>query len=322
MPTSSKQKHLDKLLNTVEAKLTPNEWAIKFVDDFRQHATLQEFFKATAKGAFRESVFLKPYFALSQQAQDRYPGSEPQEISAHNKLEQDHRKEFQSLKILVLTVNRAIAAKVEMFGLFRLVNHTQLSQFEHLVWQGKLTALAERNKRSKSNNGNRKSKRKILESLATYASTMTPTSLIGSWVCINASLLAEFYAYDLAVQAVQDKYFCGHPILSHELEDAFKDAIKSLLHAITMLTEAQEESSTFLAWVLGAENRSQETKGRPDLIDVEAIRMCAREKMVDKIVNEWVTAARNEGVALILQETGEDLDFIWENFVEKYGAKN
>jgi hypothetical protein len=328
MPTSSEQKHLDKLLNTAEAKLTPKEWVIKFVGDFRQHPTLQEFFKATAKGAFRESVYLKPYFALSQQAQNRYPGSEPQEISARNNLEQHHRMELQSLRILVLRVNRAIAAKVDMFRLIGLVNHTQLRYVERLKWlDDSQTTLAagEWIKRCKSNNGNRKNKRKILESFATYARVMEQealTSLIGSWACMNAILLAELYAYDMALQVVQDKYFGGHPILTQELEAALKDGIETLSDAISMLNETQKERFDLLAWTLEPASRAQKPKERPDPIDVEAIRKGAREEMVDEIVNAWVTAARNEGVARILQETGEDLDFIWENFVKKFGAKN
>jgi hypothetical protein len=127
-------------------------------------------------------------------------------------------------------------------------------------------------------------------------------------------------------QAVQNKYFGGHPILIHALEDALKDAKESLLEAISLLTEAQKERFDFLAWALEPENRSQEPKGRPhpipDPTDVEAIQKGAREEMVDGIVNGWVTAASEEGVARILQETGEDLDFIWENFVNKFGAKN
>lgn len=237
--------------------------------------------------------------------------------------------DFQSHRILLLNVNRAIAAKVEMFGLIGFVIHAQLSYVERLRWQDNslptTLAAAEWIKRCKSNNGDRKNKRKILESLATYARVMgqqAPTSLIGFWACMNAVVLAELYAYDMAVQAVQDKCFGGHPVLTHELEDALKDAIEIFVDAISMLTEAQNERLNFLAWALEPENRSQEPKGRPDPIDVEAIRKGAREEMVDEIVNAWVTAAREEGVARILQETGEDLDFIWENFVKKFGANN
>jgi hypothetical protein len=71
----------------------------------------------------------------------------------------------------------------------------------------------------------------------------------------------------------------------------------------------------FIACALELENQSQEPKGQRDPIGVEAIQKAAREEWVDEIVNAWVTTAREQGVAHILQETGE-------NFQKKFGTNN
>ena len=86
MGKSTKQRQLNELLDSVEINLTPKQWAISYADEIRRYPTYQEALKALAKGAYVESVLVRPYYALSQQAQDRYPGSEPQEVSARTKL--------------------------------------------------------------------------------------------------------------------------------------------------------------------------------------------------------------------------------------------
>jgi hypothetical protein len=79
MEQSAKQRQLNKLLDSVEINLTPKQWAISYADDIRKHPTYQEALKALAEGAYLESALVKPYHALSQQAQDRRPGSQPHE---------------------------------------------------------------------------------------------------------------------------------------------------------------------------------------------------------------------------------------------------
>jgi hypothetical protein len=320
MPRSPKHKDLRKLVDSVEAKLTPEELAIKYVDEVRRYPTLPDFLKAQAKLTFRESELAKACKALSQQAQDRYPGSTPQEIAARNKLRQTLSMEFHGLTTLISNVSRTIEFKCEMFGMSGLLIGSQMLHLEHLIWQDPflITAsdAAKWIKRNKSSNGDRKHKRAILQGLAVYTKVMRqlPTLLAKSWIQRIVILLMRVYAYQMAVQDVQGKFFEDHSILSHETEDTLKNTIEHLL-------ETMDTYKEFMQVMNDGTGLPDEPDSESELTDVEAIQKGARE-MADKIASDWITDAHDRGVAGISPWTSEQEDLVWKNFQKKYGSNN
>ncbi len=52
-----------KRLDNIELKLTPKQWAIRLADEMRRYAS-EEDLKAIAKGTYRQSPYIKPFYAL------------------------------------------------------------------------------------------------------------------------------------------------------------------------------------------------------------------------------------------------------------------
>jgi hypothetical protein len=323
MTKSSKRKDLKRHLDHVEAKLTPNELAIKCIDEIRRYPTLLDFLKAQAKLTYPESELAKAYKALSQQAQDRCPGSTPQEIDARKKLKQTLITKFSTRMMLVMEVNRTIELERKMFAMSGLLIQSQRRHLQHLIWQDHFlstaSAAAEWIKRNKSGNRDRKQRREILQRLAAYPKVMrqVPSLLPKSWIITNSILLLPLYACQMAVQDVQTKYFDGHPILSHEFEDALKDGIDSLLKA----SDAYKEYVKLRDLIVGLRNRSQdgagaqnELEGEPEFADLDQAIQKAARVMADEIVNDWVTDARDH----IPPSTPEHQDVFWKNFQKKH----
>jgi hypothetical protein len=92
----------NKRLREIEIQLTPTQWAVGFAKQMRQHPSEKEFLKKLGRGthAFRELPFVKPFFALSEQAKTSHPRKNAHDVEAKNHLSQRLRKEFQFLKLL------------------------------------------------------------------------------------------------------------------------------------------------------------------------------------------------------------------------------
>ncbi len=318
------------MIDAVEAKLKPKQLAMKYVDEFRRYPTLLEFHQAQAKLTFRESELGKACTALSQQAQDRYPGSTPQEIGAHNKLTQTLFTEFYALTTLILNVNRTIELKCEMFGMSGLLVQSLTMDLQDLIWQDPslITAsvAAEWIKLTKSSNGDRKQRRVPREILQRFAYTKMMRRVPGLLLkSVNGLLLMHLYSYQMAVQNLQERYFDGHPILSHEVEDALKDTIEILLKTIGTYKEYVKDRDLD-GCTVGLRNRSHdgtgtqnELDGEPELADLEGFQKGGRE-MADKVLKDWATDAHDQGVAAISPGTPDLEDLLWKNFQKKYGA--
>src|SRR5713101_9238090 len=113
MATSTKQRRLDDM----ELQLTPKEWAIRLAAEMRKHPRQEGFWKAITKGTYRDSLIVKPFFKLAEQAEARHPGNSPEDIGARNQLNRNLRREFAALRGLVWGVNDAIAYKAESLRL-------------------------------------------------------------------------------------------------------------------------------------------------------------------------------------------------------------
>src|SRR5712692_12040044 len=106
-----------KRLAKIEVQLTPKEWAIRLAAEMRKHPRQEGFWKAITKGTYRDSLIVKPFFKLAEQAEARHPGNSPEDIHARNQLNRKLRTEFHSLKGVIFKVNETIMSKAETNGL-------------------------------------------------------------------------------------------------------------------------------------------------------------------------------------------------------------
>jgi hypothetical protein len=80
MKVSTKAKRLD----TMELQLTPKEWAISLAEQMRSQPSEAEFVRVVAEQPYREWPWVKPFFKLAKQAEERHPGRKPDDIRMGN----------------------------------------------------------------------------------------------------------------------------------------------------------------------------------------------------------------------------------------------
>ena len=342
MPTATKKKRLDK----IELQLTPKEWAIRLADELRRHSSDADFLKSMAKGTYRELPFVRPFYALAEQAEEHCPGSKPEDIHATNQLNRKLRTEFHALKVLIAVVNETIQSKAETN---RLKVALKLSTLHMLILQDafagtarKVAAWVEECKTADKEEEHQV----MLMELSAYSDMISadgvvdkshPTSghrpglpsLIENWADDLAMLIMEVFACRAAVQAIQERYFDDHPILCREIEATLETTLQAILDAVATFNEYMNTRADLLdrEWNQNGRQEDGSASGIPGQrdgnlnIDVEAIRNRA-EMLVDFIAGEWVQAAKDEAVADILKETGAHQDFVWQRFQEKAGRRS
>src|SRR5579862_6375730 len=128
-------------LDEIEVRLTPSEWAIRLVDEIQRYPSAREFQRAVAEGTYRNAPYIKPLFALAEQAEARYPGRKPADIGARHRLSQQLRMEFHSFKILTNTIDEELELKVEMS---RLRTRVLTSQLHTLILRDAFTQTSEK----------------------------------------------------------------------------------------------------------------------------------------------------------------------------------
>ncbi len=130
-------------------------------------------------------------------------------------------------------------------------------------------------------------------------------SMMSGWATTTAGVLMLVYAYDAAVQIIQNEYLDGQSLLSQENEMMLKTIKGFLLASIGLFNQYVMSVLWFGA-----------LKGLGP-IDVE--RFPPAVEMVDHLVNGWVTAAQEQGTGELLPLTGEH-DAWWERFQKRVGA--
>jgi hypothetical protein len=309
MAKSSKHKELNKLLDRVEINLAPKQWAISYADEIRRYATYREALKVLAKGAYLESALVKPYHALSQQAQDRHPGSEPHEVSVRTKLTQNLVREYHLLTTLIRKINADLEAK---YLTVVLVSLQETSNFDLLVLTNNFASAASKAagwiKYGKRATGEREDQRQqILSQLATLGQPKDMTSLMRTWSTFTAEVFIRVCAYEVAVQIVQDKYFDAHSILSQDCELLLTKTKQLLLAAIGRFNRYLPRA----LWSGALEGMGP--------LDVEALQKIATQTLVDSIVKGWVAAAQDQGADEILLRADAP-EVLWERIQKKVGA--
>ena len=332
MLKSRKSKQLDEM----ELELTPKQWAIRLVDDFRRYPNQLEFLRDMAEKTYRESPFIKPFFALQAQVERRHAGHKPEDLRSRHELNKKVRMEFHALKGLVNNVNRGLEIDTEIARLktsalacllHKLIQEDAFGRTSH--------AAAAWIEQSQVANSGEQGRHLILEELAAAATAAGSPALLRAratdWADGAAILLTKVFVPKAAVQIVQKKYFDGHPMLYPDIEHAAERTIREIVDAVTLFNEyvrakvegpsqdaeqpARSQDETPPA-VTGAQEGYPWKRLR---IDVEHIRSRSSERALE-MVSKWVSSARHKGIVDILQETGEHESVVWESFCEEVGT--
>jgi len=334
MPKSQRDKRLD----NIEVELTPKEWAIRLADERRAHSSENDFLKDMAKRTYRESPYVKPFYALILQARKRHPGEKRQDICIQQRLDRKLRQEFHALKTLINDANETIKIKSETN---RLKSRAQAGQLQNLILQDAFARTVEKTaiwleQHETARAVEAEERHLIIEELAEFTIAGEPrlrlSSLIQDWADDMAMLATETLAFKAAVQFVQEQYFDGHPILSRDIEGALETTIRMILDVIATFNEYLKTRANLLGRSGNEKERSEDEIvpikcGEQEVslftIDVEAIRdRPSKMMLVDRIVAGWVTGAKDKAVADILEETGEHQAFVWKRFTEKVEGKS
>jgi hypothetical protein len=325
----------DKRLDRIESQLTPKDWAIKLANEIRLYPNNPAFLRAIAKGTYRESPYIKPFFALAQQAEDRHPGEKQENVRARQVFSQNLRMEYQALKSMINSINEVIRVQAQMN---RLMIRALAVQLHGLILQDAFAQTAGRTatwvERWAADTPDEKERQLILKELADVALASGPpthlASLARDWADDAAMILMENVARKQAVQAVQDEYFDGHAILSHDIEGALEKTIEMIIESIATFNEYLSTKGNGLRPELSQQGPKDENSPvvatgpltSSLTVDVESIRGRTKGIVTDYIYTEWVSEAKHGAVAEVLRETGGHENVVWERFCEKFGAES
>jgi hypothetical protein len=299
-----------KRLDDLERGLTPKQWAMRLADDMRRYSSQEDFLKTIAKSTYRKSPFILPYYALAQQAKERYPDNIPASIRSRYELDCKLQEIFQTHKMLIIDINRVIEV---MTATFRQKVALLLFKRRTLILQDSLahTEAAETMSASSMNPGR-----------------LRFASLLEIWADDAAMLLTETSAYSAAVQIVQDKYFERHPIIFKDNEMAFETTLQTVRDAITVFNE-------YIATRAALSNRKSDHEQQNDgmtnamafeqassqPINIERIEKRAKMS-AEFVVKNWTTKATFRGTAAIFGEHGRYEDFVWQHFRQEMGLES
>jgi hypothetical protein len=295
----------------------------------RSQPSEAEFVKVVADKPYREWLWVKPFFKLCEQAEDRCPGGKPENIRAQNLLAGRLRTEFHALKKLIFKTNEIIRSKAETIGP---QTRLKLSTLQTLILQDAIGRTARKTaewaKHYKTTDaGADEGRELVLKELAAYTELglfdRTFPSRVEDWVDELTMLLMDVFAHKAVVLKIQEKYFDGHPILFFDAEAKLAETIKSIEDAVSTFNEYMGARDALFNSGSGSKGRAGVALAIPGereghlVIDIEAIRGWAEGFLVDHIANEWVKEARENARADILQETGEHEGHVWQTFRER-----
>jgi hypothetical protein len=316
-----------KRLDAMELQLTPKEWAINLAHEMRLHPSEAEFARVVADKPYREWPWVKPFFKLCEQAEVRYPGNRPENISARNESARRLRTEFHSLKKLILKTNEIIRRKTEAI---KLETRLKLALLHTLVLQDAIVRTARKTtewaKHFESIDAEENEARQlIVKELGTYteiglALNGNFPSLLENSVDELAMLLMDVYTHRAVVSKIQEKYFDGHPFLYCDVESKLVETIKLLEDAASTFNEYFATRAALSKAESGPEDCTGDVPAIPGeaeghlAIDAEFLRLRVGDFLVDHAADEWAKESRENAKADTLQETGEHERHIWQIF--------
>ena len=343
MPTSPKER-----LGKLEGQLTPKELAINLADDMRKHSSANEFIKAIANSTYREAPFIRPFSALAEQAEVLFPGKNPDEIRARNKLSNKLHMEVHALLGLITKINESIANKMEVAGVKAAL---ELSTLETLIMQDAFGWIARKVAlwvtAYKTADADQEEERQVmLEELAAcmnasfgerLSDSLPPEtgdrlslrSLLERWVSNATKLIADVFAHKAAIQVLEETYFDGHPILFQDVEARLTETIKTMEDAVTTLNDYLKTRADLFKVEWDQEAREDRiASGMPGeregqlAMDIGAIQNQAGKHLAGDIANKWVKDARDDAIQHALEaKTGEAQAFYWGRLQEMARVK-
>jgi hypothetical protein len=322
MTTNSAQKRLEE----IETFLTPQEWAIRLVDEFRRYPTALDHMKALVKLSLHELPVQRPYFAFEEQAAKRHPGHKPDQIRARNRLREELSAQFRTLQLLIRLVNRMIQNKVEHVGMEAALRFAALyalileDAFARAAADGAAWIKSQHPARA----GAKRERLAVLNQLAAFTeagmgetrnrSSRSQTALVDfpspleEWTHETASFLTDFYAHRAAVKRIEKEYFDGHLILWPEVQAELLEATRTIESAIATANEYLNRR---------AERDAAGTSGGADErnlpISLVSIQTSAQGQRAAAIAQKWFHDAEREAV-----ESASDW---WEQCRQQFGAK-
>lgn len=339
MIKSMTKKRLDK----IEIQLTPQEWAIRFVDEMRKYPTETAFLKVIAVETSSESLIFKPFLRLAEQAEERFSGKKPEDIRVRNHLVRKLQTDWHMLKNLIFTVNEKTNIQTESTGLKTTLKLSTLQVFCLQDALG-LTAgkVAEWVGKYKTNNNEDVNNRQVmLRELVAFRDHYfggTFNFPLGSDICIFfqghiegwiqdiTMLISDIFAHETAIKIIQDKYFDGHPILFKDTETRLVETIKTLKDGVATFNEYMKVRKELFNAERDQEDRVVSAmQGECDgqlIIDVEAIKVLAVKENAVILANAWIKFEREKTVADFLEEPGEYEAYIWRKFRESFGLSS
>jgi hypothetical protein len=329
-------------LDRIELQLTPKEWAVSLADEMRLHSCQTDFLKAIAKETYRRLPYVKPFYALIEQAEARFPGPTPEDVRTRNELERQLRTEFHTLKVLIATINEIITRKAETIGLKVTLKlstiHSMFLQDAFGRTSGRVADWIKENNTSKLNEEECQS---VLTELAaftnvSFAATLSDGlpldgmrlrlhSLIEGWAEEMTMLIMDILAHQTAVQTIQEKYFDAHPILFRDVEAKVTKTIQTVHEAVAIFNEYLQACAGVVPDRALQQQRDSVSPATSYheahlAIDIEAIQKDAGIA-ADRVADKWVRDAKDYAVADMLEETGEHEDLVWHRLRQEAGLQ-
>ena len=235
-----------KRLDEIELRLSPKEWAIRFLDEsrgFQTPASRREFDKL-------QKLMADAFQSLSQQAKEQYPGNKPENIRARKRVDRALTIEYHALKKLIGIVNEEIQQRAALAGLDAAL---KISTLQTIILQDAFSRTARKATEwiediQTSDEGDEANRSIMLDELSAYtdvslAEKVTDSLPIGNlrlrfptvvenWVKAAAFLIEDLYSHQAAVQVIQDKFFDGHPVLYPPAVEGLKRSIKEVEDAV------------------------------------------------------------------------------------------
>lgn len=353
MTTSKSHK---KRLDDIEAKLTPKEWAIKLAKAMRKGPSEIESLRMIAKGATsqRDSSFFRPFWALIDQAEERFPCTNPandKNRAARMALGRKLTTEFHALKILIAKVNDSIRSEASRKGLLATLHLSILAELMFQDQVGRTTRKAAEwiEEYKTADAAEEASRQGMLKELSVYTKAdMGETfadsmplgpdirlrfkSRVETWIEQQKTLIMIVFAQKHAVKIIEDKYFAGHPILYRDVEAELTDAIRMLEEGVNYLHDDlklraklfkkewdEDEKEDGIAGAIPGEREGKL------YIDIEAIKsgkdcLDLAAKQAEVWVEESQNKAKLDAMLLDPKEWKEREAYMWLHFSKQVDA--
>jgi hypothetical protein len=244
-----------KRLDKIETFLTPKEWAIRLVDEIRSYPSLFDHFKALVKLPFNERPDQRAFGALKEQAGKQHPGRKPEDIQVRQRLTSALWDEFHTLKLLIISVNQTMQAKLERIsleaGLKLFALHSLILEEAFAQTASQTIAWIKPHKCAGADVGQQH--QTVLKQLSAFTEigilqmpfkslqpenkSMDFPSPLEEWSGELTALLRDFFSHLAAIKLVQDKHFDGHPMLCRDLETKLTELTRTIESAVALANE-------------------------------------------------------------------------------------